>query len=153
MSHDRLAQRRLCPGRADALLELMHVQKAQHAERLQRELDRSEERRVGKEGRSLRADLFRTNLPSNGFDLVHARFAVTPLDRVTGQIQTYLSLVFFCRAEDGIRDLTVTGVQTCALPILAASRSAACAPAGPTRCSSSCMSRKRSTPSASSASS
>src|SRR2546430_10243929 len=28
------------------------------------------------------------------------------------------SLVFFFQAEDGIRDLTVTGVQTCALPIL-----------------------------------
>src|SRR2546427_492414 len=26
-------------------------------------------------------------------------------------------LLFFCQAEDGIRDLTVTGVQTCALPI------------------------------------
>src|SRR5256886_8321853 len=35
----------------------------------------------------------------------------------------FLSLVsvllfFFFQAEDGIRDLTVTGVQTCALPIL-----------------------------------
>src|SRR5256886_4516282 len=29
-------------------------------------------------------------------------------------------LVFFFQAEDGIRDLTVTGVQTCALPILMA---------------------------------
>src|SRR5688572_11179986 len=28
-------------------------------------------------------------------------------------------------AEDGIRDLTVTGVQTCALPILVASRAVA----------------------------
>src|SRR2546430_3411036 len=28
---------------------------------------------------------------------------------------------FFFQAEDGIRDLTVTGVQTCALPISAAS--------------------------------
>src|SRR2546427_9852300 len=28
--------------------------------------------------------------------------------------------VFFFQAEDGIRDLTVTGVQTCALPILGA---------------------------------
>src|SRR2546430_6976762 len=28
--------------------------------------------------------------------------------------------VFFFQAEDGIRDLTVTGVQTCALPILTA---------------------------------
>src|SRR5256886_13099829 len=29
-------------------------------------------------------------------------------------------IFFFFQAEDGIRDLTVTGVQTCALPILAA---------------------------------
>src|SRR2546430_9033155 len=28
-------------------------------------------------------------------------------------------LLFFFQAEDGIRDLTVTGVQTCALPIYA----------------------------------
>src|SRR5205085_3889720 len=27
------------------------------------------------------------------------------------------TLLFFFQAEDGIRDLTVTGVQTCALPI------------------------------------
>src|SRR5688572_31191084 len=32
-------------------------------------------------------------------------------------------LDFFFQAEDGIRDLTVTGVQTCALPI---SRSSGC---------------------------
>src|SRR2546430_2021509 len=31
--------------------------------------------------------------------------------------QMFLSGVFFFQAEDGIRDLTVTGVQTCALPI------------------------------------
>src|SRR2546430_16836456 len=31
--------------------------------------------------------------------------------------QLYFSFFFF-QAEDGIRDLTVTGVQTCALPIL-----------------------------------
>src|SRR2546430_13618001 len=30
-----------------------------------------------------------------------------------------MALVFFFQAEDGIRDLTVTGVQTCALPIWA----------------------------------
>src|SRR2546427_2793341 len=29
-------------------------------------------------------------------------------------------IFFFFQAEDGIRDLTVTGVQTCALPILTA---------------------------------
>src|SRR5205085_9100539 len=31
-------------------------------------------------------------------------------------------LFFFFRAEDGIRDLTVTGVQTCALPICRAAK-------------------------------
>src|SRR5438094_6719935 len=37
----------------------------------------------------------------------------------------FLNLVFFFfQAEDGIRDRTVTGVQTCALPILARVRSA-----------------------------
>src|SRR2546427_4918588 len=30
---------------------------------------------------------------------------------------TWPLLFFFFQAEDGIRDLTVTGVQTCALPI------------------------------------
>src|SRR5271163_5219686 len=34
---------------------------------------------------------------------------------------------FFFQAEDGIRDLIVTGVQTCALPISAASISVECA--------------------------
>src|SRR2546430_13539707 len=28
-----------------------------------------------------------------------------------------MMLIFFFQAEDGIRDLTVTGVQTCALPV------------------------------------
>src|SRR2546430_661621 len=40
---------------------------------------------------------------------------------------------FFFQAEDGIRDLTVTGVQTCALPIMAephASGEAIRAPSG-----------------------
>src|SRR2546430_12689921 len=44
-------------------------------------------------------------------------------------------LFFFFQAEDGIRDLTVTGVQTCALPIysdsgcaIAASGRVCCAP-------------------------
>src|SRR5204863_3782448 len=32
--------------------------------------------------------------------------------------ETRINKVFFFQAEDGIRDLYVTGVQTCALPIL-----------------------------------
>src|SRR2546430_4296100 len=35
------------------------------------------------------------------------------------------STFFFFQAEDGIRDLTVTGVQTCALPICASGAPAA----------------------------
>src|SRR2546430_10501836 len=37
--------------------------------------------------------------------------------------QSVESCIFFFQAEDGIRDLTVTGVQTCALPILSSSTS------------------------------
>src|SRR2546430_12279033 len=32
-------------------------------------------------------------------------------------VMSTLTVIFFFQAEDGIRDLTVTGVQTCALPI------------------------------------
>src|SRR2546430_3236775 len=32
-------------------------------------------------------------------------------------IRCIVDFIFFFQAEDGIRDLTVTGVQTCALPI------------------------------------
>src|SRR2546427_1016723 len=32
-------------------------------------------------------------------------------------VNVLVSFFFFFQAEDGIRDLTVTGVQTCALPI------------------------------------
>src|SRR5207302_2312786 len=39
------------------------------------------------------------------------------------------SVLFFFQAEDGIRDFHVTGVQTCALPILAARSSMTVAPA------------------------
>src|SRR5256886_8845334 len=40
-------------------------------------------------------------------------------DRVDfdAEVDYGVELLFFFQAEDGIRDLTVTGVQTCALPI------------------------------------
>src|SRR2546430_3807289 len=49
------------------------------------------------------------------------RWNVGKVERVTTLV-VFLSIVpsyhlFFFQAEDGIRDLTVTGVQTCALPI------------------------------------
>src|SRR2546430_10128956 len=37
--------------------------------------------------------------------------------RFTKSLTTRTAFMFFFQAEDGIRDLTVTGVQTCALPI------------------------------------
>src|SRR2546430_5348701 len=37
--------------------------------------------------------------------------------RATLRIPDATTSLFFFQAEDGIRDLTVTGVQTCALPI------------------------------------
>src|SRR2546430_9279752 len=37
---------------------------------------------------------------------------------LSSRLSSYESSFFFFQAEDGIRDLTVTGVQTCALPIL-----------------------------------
>src|SRR2546430_1508552 len=37
--------------------------------------------------------------------------------QVSGPSARYCRSSFFFQAEDGIRDLTVTGVQTCALPI------------------------------------
>src|SRR5256886_8128482 len=45
---------------------------------------------------------------------------LTNLDRPVGSracVSAGGMIVFFFQAEDGIRDLTVTGVQTCALPI------------------------------------
>src|SRR2546430_12300623 len=44
--------------------------------------------------------------------LVGVRVAVVEVVRVWRSV-----IFFFFQAEDGIRDLTVTGVQTCALPI------------------------------------
>ena len=43
---------------------------------------------------------------------------VVGLLKVELRILLSLGFVFFFQAEDGIRDVAVTGVQTCALPIL-----------------------------------
>src|SRR2546430_7125557 len=39
------------------------------------------------------------------------------IESSSGNLGIGLAQAFFFQAEDGIRDLTVTGVQTCALPI------------------------------------
>src|SRR2546430_13576612 len=61
---------------------------------------------------------------------------ICPADNLSTCLLIYLLYVFilffFFQAEDGIRDLTVTGVQTCALPISRPQRpSTALQPAGP----------------------
>src|SRR2546430_5987794 len=43
--------------------------------------------------------------------------ALAHLGFMADQIVCMIHVFFFFQAEDGIRDLTVTGVQTCALPI------------------------------------
>src|SRR2546427_5723296 len=45
--------------------------------------------------------------------------AISKGEMLATQTEVKGSAVFFFQAEDGIRDLTVTGVQTCALPIFA----------------------------------
>src|SRR5258706_8555459 len=55
------------------------------------------------------------------YHMYRARMDVTLLSQSTGlwgwRVLRYFSLLFFFQAEDGIRDWSVTGVQTCALPI------------------------------------
>src|ERR1022692_2011690 len=76
-------------------------------------VSRSEERRVGKEGRSRWAPYhLKKNkdapAPSPG---THRRGSGAPYWSPARPIHS------FFQAEDGIRDYKVTGVQTCALPI------------------------------------
>src|SRR5256886_3437920 len=51
--------------------------------------------------------------------LLHAAEAIIVTGRSSGCPRVAVVFFFFFQAEDGIRDLTVTGVQTCALPISA----------------------------------
>src|SRR5688572_21346231 len=50
------------------------------------------------------------------------RYALARMQQLQDEILAHLQAYFFFQAEDGIRDLTVTGVQTCALPISGCSR-------------------------------
>src|SRR2546430_12123958 len=56
------------------------------------------------------------------YDMKGIRSTLRLGERVEGHRRSYsgaFCFFFFFQAEDGIRDLTVTGVQTCALPISA----------------------------------
>src|SRR2546430_9256746 len=67
-------------------------------------------------------DGLRWNYLCAGFSLVGLVYFIFvglsgPRLRGDDSMHTHVLCVFFFQAEDGIRDLTVTGVQTCALPI------------------------------------
>src|SRR2546430_4522787 len=51
------------------------------------------------------------------YDSSRMTAAATGLPVSIQRMEKLIQLLFFFEAEDGIRDLTVTGVQTCALPI------------------------------------
>src|SRR5207249_6296686 len=55
-------------------------------------------------------------------DLGGNLLALSTLPQTIAPPDDYPSCLFFFQAEDGIRDRNVTGVQTCALPILACRR-------------------------------
>src|SRR6266705_773916 len=97
---------------------------------------RSEERRVGKECRSRWSPYHKKKKKNNRYDIncnmrLYSRLHVTTYVAVDKyfflvsygfvyfffDVKTSLFVLFFFQAEDGIRDRTVTGVQTCALPI------------------------------------
>src|SRR5438034_6365355 len=50
--------------------------------------------------------------------MMSARWSIVVRYFFSGMRQSYERVFFFFQAEDGIRDHCVTGVQTCALPIL-----------------------------------
>src|SRR5437879_6386427 len=77
---------------------------------LAQDVGRSEERRVGKEGRS------RWSACEGKKEEEVKMTSDTEIIWVVEFICS-LFLCFFFQAEDGIRDTSVTGVQTCALPI------------------------------------
>src|SRR3954449_7165070 len=82
-----------------------------------RRIIRSEERRVGKEGRSRWSPYHLKKKKINKMDFREGTHSV--VNQYHQEIFTgmYISRFFFFQAEDGIRDESVTGVQTCALPI------------------------------------
>src|SRR2546428_2809680 len=62
--------------------------------------------------------LWHGGLPSKKELVAHTKaLSATANRRLPPGLVSLLKALFFFQAEDGIRDLIVTGVQTCALPI------------------------------------
>src|SRR5437763_1630560 len=92
--------------------------------------DRSEERRVGKglraRGLLVHAIVDAMPSPPPHEEGIEARQRVLEAWTERSRILLARIEVFFFQAEDGIRDTSVTGVQTCALPISTVSHQSAC---------------------------
>src|SRR3989440_7956363 len=58
-----------------------------------------------------------TRRPGTGWDMPQSRALQRTKSLVWRRVCVLSTFFFFFQAEDGIRDLIVTGVQTCALPI------------------------------------
>src|SRR5256886_5515613 len=69
---------------------------------------------------SRQTDRCRHQLYASSLSVAHAIACLPQVATPVASSRIYL--LFFFQAEDGIRDLTVTGVQTCALPISLLSR-------------------------------
>src|SRR5688572_32355928 len=61
----------------------------------------------------------------NGLGMAAEQLSRSQMDNLIKLLEDNLFFFFF-QAEDGIRDLTVTGVQTCALPICSTTREPVC---------------------------
>src|SRR3712207_7312326 len=70
--------------------------------------------------------------------LLQRRHFDSALHASSCQRPDYEFVVFFFQAEAGIRDIGVTGVQTCALPIFIAPNAAACAYKEMGKCAAPC---------------
>src|SRR6478736_634722 len=111
-----LFRSRAAGQRGHRLLELLERYRLAH----ERGGARSEERRVGKECRSRWSPYhYKKKLLAAAvadYRPAEALAGKQPKDE-QGWTLALEPFDFFFQAEDGIRDLTVTGVQTCALPI------------------------------------
>src|SRR5437879_3935454 len=77
---------------------------------------RSEERRVGKEGRTGGVGGSQTKAGTGNVGVANANTYTGAINITAGKLRDE-NETFFFQAEDGIRVTSVTGVQTCALPI------------------------------------